>query len=501
MTRLPSFLAAALLTTCSLSALAQNIGDTGTGAGAPPTSKSPPAPGGGAGTGVPAAPADANVTTVYRPLGLPYPGTDVNAHLPSSARGSSDTSRSSDGFDLGTADDSGGTVRGSANAPGVRSSARGRSSISMRPRNVPAVHRVQKGDTLWDVCDSYYQNPWLWPKVWSKNPQIQNPHWIYPGDELRLGAGSGAGENGGFGAFPEGGPGGDGPSSMSPGTGARSGLAPGGGGGASRGGGPLGRRPTVGKGTVFLRNVGYIDDPKKQVWGQIAGSSEEQMLLTEGNRVYVKMRPGADLKPGQALTVFHPVRTPAKVPGARRPPGEIIAFKGAVKIDSFDPKTRMAEGRLVESLDIVERGDKVGPVERAFDVIPPTPSTVNLEARILTSLYPHEVIGQNQIAFIDRGSKDGLSPGNRLLVVAQGDAWRRTLKTASPITRSRVRTDVPEHVQVEDTPLEGKDADYPREVIGELRVLRADEYSSVTIVTASRREIEPGALCVARAGY
>jgi nucleoid-associated protein YgaU len=51
---------------------------------------------------------------------------------------------------------------------------------------VPDIHLVRRGDTLWDLCNRYYRNPWAWPKVWSYNPQVANPHWIYPGDQLRL---------------------------------------------------------------------------------------------------------------------------------------------------------------------------------------------------------------------------------------------------------------------------------------------------------------------------
>src|SRR5450432_2350676 len=54
------------------------------------------------------------------------------------------------------------------------------------PETVPDIHLVRRGDTLWDLCGHYYQNPWAWPKVWSYNPQIANPHWIYPGDQVRL---------------------------------------------------------------------------------------------------------------------------------------------------------------------------------------------------------------------------------------------------------------------------------------------------------------------------
>jgi hypothetical protein len=204
---------------------------------------------------------------------------------------------------------------------------------------------------------------------------------------------------------------------------------------------------------------------------------------------------------GQLLTIFRSVRTPEKVPGARRPPGEIIAIKGTLRVETFDPKTRIARGPLIESLDTIERGDKVGPVGRRFEVLPPKPNTVEVEARVLTSLYPHEVIGQNQIAFIDRGWRDGLAAGNRLFLVERGDAWRATLATATTMARSRVRTDVPEHVKVEVMPLHGKTEDFPDEIVGELRVLRADEHSSVTLVTMAKHEIEAGDRAVTKQGY
>jgi hypothetical protein len=51
---------------------------------------------------------------------------------------------------------------------------------------VPELHVVRTGDTLWDICTYYFNDPWQWPKVWSYNAQITNPHWIYPGDLVRL---------------------------------------------------------------------------------------------------------------------------------------------------------------------------------------------------------------------------------------------------------------------------------------------------------------------------
>jgi hypothetical protein len=222
------------------------------------------------------------------------------------------------------------------------------------------------------------------------------------------------------------------------------------------------------------------------------------MMLTDGNRVYLLMKSGKTVKPKDELTLYRSVRQPSKVKGARKPPGEIVAVLGTVRIESFDPNTRIAKGSIVESIDVIERGAKVGPVGRRFEIAPPLPSQANVQARVLTSLYPHLYVAQNQVVFIDRGSEDGLRVGNRLLVVRRGDTWRATLENA---TRDRVRMDSPENAEVEKTPLVGEQDKFPEEAVAELRVLRADKWSSLALVTQSRREVVSGDLAVTRKGF
>jgi len=385
-------------------------------------------------------------TSTYTPFGaLPPQGYDPDKGLSSSSR-----EAGTGGFDL----------PGAGATSTVRGGSGGSFLISGQSVSTPMFHNVRRGDTLWSLCDRYHQNPWAWPRVWSYNPQIENPHWIYPGDRVRLREGEErqASQN--------------------------------------LGGGFVNRRPVIGPGTVFLRNLGYIEEGKREVWGELSGSPDQNMLLTEGNEVYLKMSKDQDIRQGQEFTVFAAERT-AEAGSAR---GEVINIKGTVKITGWDPKTKVARAQITESLDVLQRGDLIGPVGRRFDVVPPVRNQKEIWGQLSGENNPRELIGQNQVVFVDKGSDDGLRPGNRLFVVRKGDPWVQGLGMGTKAAASRVRyrlrtTDEQPQKQDNDT------SKYPQEVIGEVRVLRTRPHSSTCLVTQSDYELEPGDTFVARRGY
>jgi hypothetical protein len=418
----------------------------------------------------PAAPAQPPTVITTNGLGGILVGPrlpDPNASLPSSSRPRNGDA--SDTFDLNQGS-SGPTVVGNPSGSAVLSEG-GAGEPGRRP--IPPIHLVRHGDTLWDLSDSYYGNPWQWPRIWAMNPQVTNPHWIYPGDQLRLQPGDGSSLYDRLGA--------GGPDS------------------GSRGLRLVNRRERLSRDTVVLRDQGYIGDIDKDTWGQVAGSPEEQMLLTEGNHVFLLLKSDKAPRPGEELAIFRNIRPADHVSGARKPSGEIVKVLGTVKVDSVDAKTHVARARITESLDIIERGAKVGPVRRKFDVVPPLKSETAIVAHLLNSFYPHVYTAQNQVVFLDRGSQDGLKVGNRLVVLRRGDTWRKSID--AKMSRTRLELESEEVVHFEDTPLLGNDQDFPEEAVAELRVLTTEPTTSLAFIVQSRRELVPGDTATTRPGF
>ena len=329
---------------------------------------------------------------------------------------------------------------------------------------------VRDGDTLWDLSGRYFESSYEWPKLWSYNPEITNPHWIYPGYMLRLRDGASDGVPGSTG---------DG----APGQGLFVGKGNFGQGFGSR------RFASSRDGSIVVGEEVYLDRDALTKAGKIVGSYEDHMLLSPSDEIYLEFGRDAVPTTGRELTVFRHIQTRENKPIAGKPPqitsederGEIVRVLGAVRIKSYDEDTRIARAVITEALEPIERGFQVTDVPRRLAQVPPKTNSRKVESKIIAAARPLGILGRNQLVFIDAGEKQGVEVGNRFLVIRQGDSWRRSL------IRSELKTPA-------ERPARNKPSDkkYPKETVGEVRVLYVRPESCTGIITGAVHEIEPG---------
>jgi len=60
------------------------------------------------------------------------------------------------------------------------------SPLAQEKKETEDVYTIKQGDTLWDISSKFLKDPFLWPKLWQRNLYITDPHWIYPGQSIRL---------------------------------------------------------------------------------------------------------------------------------------------------------------------------------------------------------------------------------------------------------------------------------------------------------------------------
>ena len=357
--------------------------------------------------------------------------------------------------------DSGGIAgqdRGPATPPG---SARGTGEAVLRPEDMqstgvsvddphagdpdrlPEKHLVRKGDTLWDLSQSYFRNPWYWPKLWAQNPVITNPHWIYPGDVLRLRPPEGSAPRL--------------PASM-----ASAGMPM-----------KISKDGLVDSG-LHLRQTGFVEPGELRAAGTISASKEEKIMLTTLDEAYVRFDEGSTPKVGERYSIYRVERN------VKRQDGEMI---GAVVLIVGELEIRtaakgMSRAVIVEANNPIERGFRVGPLRRRFDMVEAVPDTEDVDARVAAALVLSEMMGEAQVLFIDRGRDDGLKVGNRLMVVRRGDGYQPRMRF------------IPE-----------EDKRFPRELLGEILLVDVRGKTSTAVVLRSIHEVEVGDHVEARKGY
>ena len=322
---------------------------------------------------------------------------------------------------------------------GLREAAREGRSIQLGrgARTTPEIYTVRRGDTLWDLCSWFFNNPWYWPRVWSYNDRITNPNWIYPGDPLRL---------------------------RRPGEASASGQP-----------GPRPSGPVVPE-TVFLRDDGFVEREQYRKSGVIVGSPDERTLLSNWDEVYVEFDEPNQVAVGGEYAVFRQVRSVQRGEDGEEA-GSIVEILGTVKVRSYDRDRNVARAVITETMQPIERGHRVSRIERTFTVTPPVRNDRDVVATVLASLAPIENFADQQIVYLDKGGQDGLRLGNRFFVVRRGDQYQR----------SRDEDDLRPGL--------------PYEVIAELRVVGLRRHSATTLVIRSTYEIRSGDRAEMRRGY
>ena len=303
---------------------------------------------------------------------------------------------------------------------------------------VPELHVVRKGDTLWDICFYYFADPWQWPKIWSYNPQITNPHWIYPGDLVRLLP---------RGVFtstePEGGNPPD-TSNQPPDN------VP-----------PPARRTDVG-----LKSVAFVEKNDLDKSVTIDGSVEAKQLLGVNDEVYLSYPEGKPPEVGKTYSVYLPGR---QVKQNGKDFGSYVEVLGRVKVTSVKQDKR-ARGVITEANREIERGSKVGPLVREFKNVPPVPPKVDLQAPIVAMLTKDQLIGQGEVVFIAAGKGTGIEIGNRMFVVRRGDAYPANMKPGTGQDDRR----------------------FPARALGEIVIVDVGDKISIGLVTLSVQEMSIG---------
>jgi len=294
---------------------------------------------------------------------------------------------------------SGTIVQAESDAAASRQRAAAQSIKASHPR----TYVVKRGDTLWDIASLFLQDPWYWPEIWHENPQVENPHLIYPGDILTLVYVNGM------------------PRIMVGKPVHATGEAA-----------PLSEvkmSPSVRRNTLeasiktipgdairqFLSKPRVVSKQELDNAPYIVGSDDEHLILGEGNNVYVR---GEIDKERVRYTVYRP-GTELIDPDS----GEVLGYEGVyageVHISKYgDP----AIGKLTFTEREVLIGDRLLPTDKSKidNLYFPRLPDRKINGKIIHLTDALFGIAKFQIAVINQGDRDGLETGHLLATYTKG---------------------------------------------------------------------------------
>jgi len=292
---------------------------------------------------------------------------------------------------------------------------------------------VKKGDTLWDICQRFYNDPFLWPRLWWQNQYITNPHWIYPGDRIRL--------------YPyrilikE-----EIPPTLKEVTPA---FPP---------------PPEKIKLTIYpeVFSAGFITEEMEGI-GSIVDAREEQLMLSEADEVYLTFQKEILVKEGDKFTIFR-VGDPLIHPVTLRVIGRKVLILGTVEIIKSEGEVKI--GQIILSNNPIYRGDRLFPYLAAREELAINKVEGTLYGWIVAAKKDVEEFGEGDVIYIDRGENNDIKPGHIFQVFHRGQ-W-----VIDPIPQRKVRL--------------------PDNPIGQLVVITTQKKTSTALITKSRLPIHVG---------
>ena len=261
----------------------------------------------------------------------------------------------------------------------------------------PERYTVVKGDTLWDISARFLNNPWYWPEIWHVNPQVENPHLIYPGDELAL-------------VYIDGKPrvtkvSSDRVVKLSPKVRSEPIDTP---------------IPAIPLDAIssFLTDTRIVDVEALNGAPYVLEGEDGRIITGAGDRIYARGE-----KPADNVGVFRRSRE------FRDPEtGEFLGLearsiaRGEVTAENNDVLTL----RLKQSNEEVRIGDRllVGEERRITTSFVPSSPDSDIEAQMISVDGGVSQIGQFDVVAINRGEREGLKPGNVMAVLKTGNLVR-----------------------------------------------------------------------------